>query len=453
MQKLSHIPFYTATLTLCVLLVSACSSVNEHWEEEAQQTDALNGSIQQITDVIVHDIFSPPQAARIYAYATVAGYETARLDDPDLVSVVGQLNGLDALPRPEAGMTYCYPLASAVATLETGKELIFSEDKIDAYRKGVEREFKQVRMPDEVFARSVAYGEAVSDAVLAWADEDNYKQSRTFPKFSVTNEASRWRPTPPDYMDGIEPHWTEMRPFVLDSAEQFKPAPPPAYDLTAGSEFREDVDEVYHALDSNRIERTAIASFWDCNPFVSHHRGHVMFATKKITPGGHWMGITKSVAKKEGLTPAKTAEAYLRVALSLADGFISCWDEKYRSNLVRPETVINQFIDEDWVPALQTPPFPEYTSGHSVISRAAAVALTDLFGDDYAYIDSVEVDWGLPPRRFSSFLAASEEAADSRLYGGIHYGPAIYNGVEQGEQVGEFVVERLRTQVKPISKR
>src|SRR5688500_6116951 len=114
------------------------------------------------------------------------------------------------------------------------------------------------------------------------------------------------------------------------------------------------------------------------------------------------------------------------------DGFISCWDEKYRSRLVRPETYINEYIDEDWVPLLQTPPFPEYTSGHSVISSASAVTLTKLFGENFSFLDSTEVEFGLKARSFNSFKEASEEAALSRLYGGIHYRPAVEHGITEG---------------------
>jgi len=140
----------------------------------------------------------------------------------------------------------------------------------------------------------------------------------------------------------------------------------------------------------------------------------------------------------------KSSETYALTTIALADAFISCWDEKYRSKLVRPETVINRMVDEDWAPALQTPPFPEYTSGHSVISRAAAVALTSIYGDNFAFDDNTEEEYGLPTRSFKSFLEASDEAAVSRLYGGIHYAPACFNGVAQGEKVGDFVVSKVK---------
>jgi hypothetical protein len=176
-----------------------------------------------------------------------------------------------------------------------------------------------------------------------------------------------------------------------------------------------------------------------------HVQGHAMFATKKITPGGHWMGITKLAARQSGADIMRSAEAYARTSIALADGFISSWDEKFRTNVIRPETVINAYIDEQWEPLLQTPPFPEYTSGHSVISTAAAVVLSDQFGPAFAFTDSTEAPYGLPARAFGSFQQAAAEAAISRLYGGIHYRRAIEQGVIQGRKVGGQVLQRVRT--------
>jgi hypothetical protein len=174
-------------------------------------------------------------------------------------------------------------------------------------------------------------------------------------------------------------------------------------------------------------------------------RGHAMFATKKITPGGHWMGIVGLAATADDADLLRSAEAYALTAIALADGFLSSWEEKFRSNLLRPETVINEAFDESWTPLLQTPPFPEYTSGHSVISTAAAEVLTTLFGDGFAFRDTTEQEYGLPARSFTSFRQAAAEAAISRLYGGIHYRRAIEEGVVQGRRVGQHVVARVRT--------
>ncbi|RYZ76754.1 MAG: phosphatase PAP2 family protein, partial [Proteobacteria bacterium] len=131
--------------------------------------------------------------------------------------------------------------------------------------------------------------------------------------------------------------------------------------------------------------------------------------------------------------------------ITIADAFISCWDEKYRSLVIRPETYINKYIDGAWMPLLQTPPFPEYTSGHSVISAAASILMTRMFGEHFSYADSTEVEFGIPVRHFTSFSQAAEEAAISRFYGGIHYMPSITNGLEEGKKIGEFILSRIRT--------
>ena len=272
-----------------------------------------------------------------------------------------------------------------------------------------------------------------------------YDQTRTYSKYTIQEEDQFWKPTPPDYMDGIEPHWNKIRTLVLKSADQFPPVAPLEFDLTKGSEFQKQLMEVYEKGNGIDEESKEIASFWDCNPYVSHHRGHAMFATKKITPGGHWISITGIATRDNKNTFDETINAYTNVSIALFDAFISCWDEKWRSLVVRPETLINQYIDEEWVPLLQTPPFPEYTSGHSVISRAAAVTLTNLYGDNFAFIDTSELEYGLPARNFKSFIHASEEAAISRLYGGIHYMMAIDEGVSQGQKVGEFIINNIQT--------
>ena len=434
-------------ISFLLLLVSfSCETVNPDYPQHADNPDYFHRSMKQLTDVIVHDIFSPPVASRIYAYPSIAAYECMIHDNQENYrSLEGQLTDFDAVPKPEEGKEYCYPLASIHAFLTVGKALIFSEPTIEAFEQTIYKEFEDLKMPRAVYNRSLDYGTQVAAYILTWADGDNYKQTRTFPKFSInTDEVGRWQPTPPDYMDGIEPHWREIRPFVIDSAQQFVPPPPTPYDMDKKSQFYKELMEVYTALEAeDKEERIEIAKFWDCNPYVSHHQGHVMFATKKITPGGHWIGITQIATKKSESNFMETIEAYTLTSIALADAFISCWDEKYRSNLIRPETVINRELDKDWLPALQTPPFPEYTSGHSVISRAAAIALTSIYGDNFAFKDTTEEEYGLPARNFKSFIHASEEAAVSRLYGGIHYRPAIDYGVEQGEEVGKFIVGKV----------
>ena len=432
-----------ASLLFSVFMLFSCTK--EQKPIPITQED-FHASVDKVTEVMVHDIFSPPVASRIYVYPNIGAYEILANNHPGYSPLAGQLEGLQPIPKPDS-KNVNFELAALIAHMDLSRMLIFSEDMIISHRDSLYGVWEERN--GEEFVASKTYGLQVSDHIAKWMDKDNYKQTRTMPKFSVdTEDASRWQPTPPSYMDGIEPHWNKIRPFVIDSANQFRPTPPPPFSMEEDSDFYKEVKEVYDI--SNEItakgdtsEEVAIAQFWDCNPYVSVTRGHLMFATKKITPGAHWIGIAKIAARKTGADVAKTVYTYTKTSIAIADAFISCWDEKYRSNLIRPETLINTHIDENWEPVLQTPPFPEYTSGHSVVSGAAAVALTSIYGDAFAFDDDTEVQYGLPVRSFASFREAADEAAISRMYGGIHYRAAVEIGVKQGRDLGTFVVEKL----------
>jgi hypothetical protein len=428
-----------------VVLAIACAKDSGEYKSKTQNPEFLHRTLKQITDVIVHDIFSPPVASRIYAYSSIAAYEAMVPSNTAFVSLAGQLNGLSELPQPNPGEEYCFPLASVQAMFKVGRTLVFSEDKMDVYYKQISEEFRATGIPEDVYERSVEYGNKVADHVLAWSSKDNYKQSRSFPKYSISNDPASWKPTPPAYMDAVEPHWNKIRTFVIDSAAQFVPERPTPFSVDKKSQFYSEANEVLEISKNLTDEQKDIAFFWDCNPFMMNVKGHVMFATKKISPGGHWINITAVANRKVNQDFMKSSEAYVWVSLALADGFISCWDEKYRSVLIRPESYINQHIDENWVPLLQTPPFPEYTSGHSVISNSAATVLTDLYGDNFAFTDSTEIEFGLTARSFTSFKQASEEAAISRVYGGIHYKPACEIGKSQGVAVGQYIRSKIKT--------
>ncbi|SDR87827.1 vanadium-dependent haloperoxidase [Gramella sp. MAR_2010_147] len=431
-------------ITIFMMILISCK---DRSQEIIITGDDFHAANENLSKTMVHDIFSPPVASRVYAYSNIAAYEVMSQFNQNYNSLAGQLTEFSAVPKPDS-KNINPQMAALTAFYEIGKSLVFTEEKMTKKRDSLFNSWKE--KDEEVFLASEAYGMKVAQHIKNWMSQDNYAETRTMPKFTVrTDDESRWQPTPPSYMDGIEPHWMKIRPFVIDSSNQFKPAPPPEFSMEKGSRFHNELMEVYNireeiAQDEENSEKMAIAKFWDCNPYVSILRGHLMFATKKITPGGHWIGITKIACQKSEADFDKSVYAYAKTSMAIADAFISCWDEKYRSNLVRPETLINKYIDESWSSVLQTPPFPEYTSGHSVISGAAAIALTDIFGENFSFDDDTEVDYGLPIRSFPSFKAASEEAANSRLYGGIHYRAAIEVGLEQGHQLGAYVIDNLK---------
>lgn len=437
---------------LLLVLVISCQEKKDY-SQAITDGSYFHRAQNQITEVIIHDIFSPPVAARIYSYASLAGYEVAAATDPaQYASLMGQLNGSEPISIPVPANIYP-PLASLAAYYHVGTSLIFSEEKIDTHRDAVYKELQEKGIPDDVFEASVAFGQAIGEKVKEYSKKDNYHQSRSFPKYTVTSEPGTWQPTPPAYMEAVEPHWNKIRTFVLDSAAQFKVSPPPAFSTDPNSDFYKRALEVYESQIKASEEQMAIANFWDCNPYKMNVKGHVMFATKKITPGGHWMGIASiasATAKKDW---KGTIEALALTSISLNEAFIACWDEKYRSRTIRPETYINQHIDENWVPLLQTPPFPEHTSGHSVASTAASYTLAQLFGDQLHIVDSTEVAYGLPVREFDSFSQAASEAAISRFYGGIHYLPAIEEGRVQGKQVGEWIWKNISTRPDKVTEK
>ncbi len=411
-------------------------------------TDQYHASIDNVVQIMIHDIFSPPVASRIFVYPNIAAYEVIAQNNKNYTSLQHQLKGLDSIPKldPKTGVNL--KVAALVAHMEVSKQLVFSEQLVEKFRDSLYAKWKGEN--EKEFEVSKEYGLKVAERIKKWMGKDNYKQTRTLPKFSVfASQPGRWQPTPPAYMDAIEPHWSEIRTLVLDSSSQFKPVPALAFSLDKNAPFYKQIMEVYNlSLEmkkkGNSCDEIKMAQFWDCNPYVSVNQGHMMFAKKKISPGAHWMGIAKIACKKSNADFDKTVFAYTKTSIGMFEAFISCWDEKYRSNVIRPETIINQHIDENWKPALQTPPFPEYTSGHSVVSTVAATILTSVFGADFAFVDNSELPFGLPSRSFKSFDAASKEAAMSRFYGGIHYRAAIENGMIQGKQVGDFVVKKLK---------
>ncbi len=439
--------FFTLTLIAAIgLLLSGCKQYNKEYAKQANNPEFMHKGVRRITDIIRHDIFAPPVASRIYAYSVIAGYEALVPGFPEYQSLAGQLNGLKPCPQPEAGKEYCYPLASINAMLTVGKQLVFSEGDIEELEETIFDDFKKMNMPPDVYDRSMAYGEVIAKHILSWSKGDNYAQTRSAPKFTIdTKVPDRWRPTPPAYADALEPSWPKIRTWVLDSAGQFLADPPKPFSTKKGSDFYLQANAVYEVVKNLTPWQDSTAWYWDDNPFRMDVSGHLMFGVKKIGPGGHWMNITAHACRKANSDIIHSAESYVKVACALADGFISCWKAKYTYNLIRPESYINQYIDPEWTPLIQTPPFPEHTSGHSTISAAAAVVLTNLYGDNFSFSDSTEMEFGIPPRTFSSFMTAAHEVAISRQYGGIHYPWGNEVGLKNGGDVGQYVFEKLKT--------
>ncbi|MDF2187015.1 vanadium-dependent haloperoxidase [Paraflavitalea sp. CAU 1676] len=429
---------------LVLAIAASCNRANDY-QKVIHDPNLYSRLTGQLTEIMTFNIFTPPVASRVYAYSHLAAYEVMAKGDSNYTSLDGQLKGLVNMPKPQAGKQIDYPYASMVAMLEVGKTLTFSNATMDSIVNALKETALDHGMPDSMESHSKAYGLNVAKAVLAWSKKDNYAQTRSAAKYTVPEEEGKWIPTPPAYIQAVEPHWRTIRSIVMDSASQFAPPPPAAFSKDSTSEFYGWAKQVYDTVNNLSDEQKAIASFWDCNGFKVNVVGHAMFATKAMTPGGHWMGIIGIVCKDKQVDFSKTIQTYTLVSFALMDAFISCWDAKYTWALIRPESVINQYIDASWKPFLQTPPFPEYTSGHSEISSAAATVLEHLYGTNVSFRDSTERAWGWPDRNFTSLRQAADEAGISRFYGGIHYRQSIAVAKDQGLRLGNHVMTKLQT--------
>ncbi len=401
-------------------------------------------TVKKLNDVVLYNNFPPVIASRNYAYANIAAYECMAAGDSSFQTLAGQIRHLPAMPKPAANAEIDYPLAALLSFVKVGNAVTFPEGVLMDYWEELKQGAKKAGMPSRVLKNTIAYSDAVSAAIMDWSKKDQYAQTRSAEKFTVTSEEGRWVPTPPAYAQGMEPHWCEIRTLALDSCDQYPAPAPPRYDITNKSgKFYKELLEVKKSVDSLNDEQKHIAEFFDDNPFNLHVTGHVMYATKKFSPPGHWMNIVGIAAEKAKADFSTTVAAYTATSIALFDGFIACWKTKYQTNGVRPETVINKYIDPDWRPFIQTPPFPSYVSGHSVISSASAEVMTHFFGDNFAYTDTSGVEFGIPSRSFKSFRDAAWEASWSRLYGGIHFRSDLEEGMVMGRRIGEHVIDRL----------
>ena len=439
-------------LFAAILVVAvSCSQRSSDYQQVLHNPVLYSKITGELTDVITYDIFTPPVASRIYAYSHLAAFEAMMHGDSSYTSLKGQLKEFDQVTAPDSGKVVDYPYASMIAFMEVGRTLTFSKDQTDKIVDSLKMLAHQHGMPEEMQKNSEEYGVAVAKTVLAWSKKDNYAQTRSAAKYTVPNDEGKWVPTPPGYFQAVEPQWRTIRTVAMDSCNQFAPPPPCAWSKVAGSEFYKMAKQVMDTAAALTEDQKALTNFWDCNGFKLNVVGHTMYATKAMTPGGHWMGITGIICQNQKADFDKTVYTYTTVSFALMDAFIACWDAKYTWSVIRPETVINKYIDPNWKPFLQTPPFPEYTSGHSIISTAAATVLEHIYGSQTPFKDSTERAWGWPDRSFKTPRQAADEAGISRFYGGIHYRPSIIVARDQGVKVGDWVMSKLRMRKEQLA--
>ena len=433
---------------------------------------------------------SPPVASRITAYAALALYEGIAVGSDSLMSLAGQLPGLDRLSAPEPGARYDPQLVGMVAQRTVLDSL---------YREGLPQTKAAIAAlfdslwtarterggSPEIADRSRQLGRQLGVAIVDWSRADGFDSTRIRPwtppvgrqywvnssgadeyvvqsssggrDFVALDNPSASlkpgeatdrslivnRPKPANITTvkavnptgATEPWWGALRPFGLASADDCRIAPPPPYSESPSSEFYREAKATFDAGSNLDDEKHQIVLYWADNPGQSG------------TPAGHWLSIASQMVGQLGLSAEAATELFALASLAQADAFIAAWRVKYQTMVIRPNSYINRVIDPKWQTDIITPPFPEYPSGHSVQSGAAAAVMTKLLGDGVAFDDSTNLAIGHPVRRFGSFWEAAKEAAISRLYGGIHYPMAITRGTEMGRCIGERVLTRLKTRL------
>lgn len=422
-------------------LVFACSCLLSLAASPAQAAtppqEVVTGWYKLILELVRHTSnYSPPVAARSFGYIAVSAYEAVASGSDNLQSLAGQLNGLKALPARAKGATY-----DDAVILNTVMEASVSRffDRTGPTGQHVMKkmaakmdETVSAGLAADVVARSRDYGQKLSQAIFDWSSTDGGAsvENMGFPlEYKLSDKPGHWVPTSliRQQQAPLLPDWGKVRPFAMPTGSSCRLPEPPEYSEEPESAFYKDANEVYTTVKGLTDEQRTIARFWSDDPMLSP------------TPPGHWINIALIVLDQKKADLPTTVDTLARLGVALSDSFIGCWDTKFVFDLIRPISYIKKVIDPKWDALLITPPFPEYPSGHSTQSSAAASTMTHIFGDALAFDDSTHAADGIKPRHFANFRAAAEEAAISRLYGGIHFRPAIERGLTQGECIAKYV--------------
>lgn len=431
---------------------------------------------------------APPVASRLMAYAATGLYAGLAAADPALPGLDGTLNGVPSLPRAERPRAVDATIVAVVAERVIMDSLLI--EALPTTRASLARladSLIEARVSAGVSTtkkeRSEELGRRIGAAVVAWSRADGFAETRGRPyrppvgpglwlndspanvystqsisgvseQVTLDNPANQMRSggaanasdrglilgrskpadvrtlLPVNMAGASEPYWNEVRPFVLERWDACPIADPPAYSTSPTSELYRTAKAVVDAKAALTPEQRDIAYYWADN------------AGESGTPVGHWLSIASQMVSERGLPADVAAHLLMATAVAMADAFIASWGYKYQFNLLRPRTYIRRTIDPQWEPLIPTPPFPEYPSGHSTQSAAAAVTMAAFIADG-AFTDSTSMSLGHAARRFGSFRDAANEAGLSRVYGGIHFPVGDQAGRALGACIGERVAARL----------
>lgn len=378
--------------------------------------------------------FSILPATRAFAYLGVTLYEALVPGMDGYGALASRVSGLTAAPGPHDS-AYHWPTVANHALAESAR--VFFRMTTDANKAAIDALEARLGVqltyyvPQGVAKRSMARGYRVANHIVNWAKTDGGHDGHltNFPTDYVPPVGpGLWAPTPPAHLGAYQPYWGNNRTFVLAAASEVDPGPPPEFSTDPSSLSYAEAFEVCNTVNTLTDEQRAIALFW-ADPLGP-----------TVGAPGHWLSIMAQVMEHRGANLALAAETFAKSGMAVADALIACYYTKYRYNLLRPITYIQRHIDETWGSQMPvtTPPFPEYSSAHSVGTRAIAQVLYDLYGD-FPFTDHTHDSIGLAARSYTSWFGMADETGISRLYGGIHFRAAIERGLVQGRLIGEQV--------------
>jgi hypothetical protein len=422
-------------LAVCAAILCWCATLPSYAADRPTPQEMLRDWYYLMNELVRHTAtYSPPVASRSFGYLGVTAFEAAVGGSDTLVSLVGQLHGLKSVPAREEG---AYDETVVISAAMSDAVLYYFGNTGPTGQRAIKAAQKKWRanavegVDPEVVVRSETFGKAMARAIYDWSLDDGGAviTNMGFPEeLDLPKGEGKWVPTNPIRQQQLPllPDWGNNRTFASPSGAACKTPGHPAYSVEPGSQFYLEAVEVYETGKNATAEQKAIARFWSDDPMLS------------MTPPGHWVSIALQVAERADLPLDQNVDLLARMGVAMSDAFVGCWHDKYVYNLVRPITYIKKNIDPKWEPLLNTPPFPEYPSGHSTVSGAMGVVLTGFFGENYAFEDKTGSPDGRNPRTFKSFHEAADEAGISRLYGGIHFLSAIVDGLEQGRCIGQY---------------
>jgi PAP2 superfamily len=376
-----------------------------------------------------------PVASRTFGYMGLALYESVVPGMPEHRSIQGQLNGLTVLPKAGNDKKY-FDAISANAALANMTHHMFGNASpaqnftIDSLENVFNTEFKSFvtgtglgQATSKDYDRSVQFGQDISNTIYNWSTTDGGDKAYANifpPDYTPPVGPGLWVPQPGQAAQNS--HWGNNRTFIAGNASSTQPGLPPAYSTDPASQMYKEESEVYNESINQDPEHRAIALYWAAIP-----------------PPTVSISILGSVLTDKNADLYSAALDYCKLGIAIADAFVSCYKTKYTYNQLRPITYIRANFNASWSPLLGTPPFPDYTSAHSVQTGAAARVLADIFGDNTTFTDYSINDLGFTPRTFNKFSDYANEVGLSRIYGGIHIRSSDFIGLDQGNKVGMHV--------------